>query len=94
MIQAEKKVIIAWNHAQALHYAKMMEWKRAEWMAATPASGIDKLRGLTNVVVFHLRAPRFKPNSSEARAMYHIINELHIMQSANRVAKLNVVNLP
>lgn len=95
MVRSEKKYLIAWTHAQAGHYARMMGWKRNEWeyvsMSGEPGY---KLRGMYGIVVYDVRAPRYRPTRIEADKMDELRANIQPMLDSGRIIKLNVVNLP
>lgn len=95
MVRSEKKYLIAWTHAQAGHYARMMNWKRSEWEYVSMAGmHAEKLRGKYGVVLYDVRAPRYRPTQVEAEKMEHLRSIIQPMLDSGRIIKLNVVNLP
>jgi predicted hydrolase (HD superfamily) len=92
MTRAEKKYVIAWTYAQAKHYAQsIMRWKCDEWVYVNDTY---RLRGLYGILMYDVRAPRYEPEKHEIARMEAIQQETQIMNSAGRIARLNVVNLP
>lgn len=90
MTKSEYKMVLAWTHAQALHYAKHMGWSRSEWRLVRDDRD---LKGVYNVILFDLRAPRYQPNHAETLRMDRIRNEVAISEQAGRIIRINVVNL-
>ena len=91
MIKAEKKYVVAYTHAQARHFAQSMNWKRDEWgFVSHPAI----LKGLHGIVLYDVRAPRYKPTQPEAAKYADIREMITEGVESTRIAKLNVVNLP
>ena len=87
-----KKFIVAWNHAQARHYAQMQEWPRSEWTFIAMSQSV-KLKGLRDVIVIELRAPRYRPSNEES--LHHqAMADLLIVGQAHGHFKLNVATLP
>jgi hypothetical protein len=93
MTRAEKKLVLAWTHAQARHFAQSMEWTRAEWTFIGPGQD-EKAMGLYDVILFDVRAPRYLPTEVERDKMERTREHLQVNISCGRIAKLNVVNLP
>lgn len=91
MKKSEMKLVLAYTHAQALHFAKTMQWARSEWRMIR-----DKrdLLGICDVVLYDLRAPRYAPTKSEQARMETLRHEVEIMQVSGRIMRSNVVNLP
>lgn len=92
MIQAQKKYIVAWTHAQARHFAQTMEWKRSEWVYVNPQSPERALAGIYNVLIYEVRAPRYRPNQVEQTNMDRMWEYLRPVIESQR-ARLNVVNI-
>lgn len=87
-----KKFIVAWNHAQARHYAQMQEWPRSDWTFVGMNDGV-RLKGLRGVIVIELRAPRYRPSHEES--MHHqAMADLLIVGHQCGHFKLNVATLP
>lgn len=93
MTRSERKYVLAWTHAQALHYARMMEWSRDEWAFIGPGDE-EKLLGLHSIVLYDVRAPRFHPTQTMAEKMQRTRERIQPMLDSERISKLNVVNLP
>lgn len=96
MIRSEKKVILAWTFAQAKHFAQSMEWTRKEWDYLDPSDRCAKgIRGRHDIVLYDVRAPRYHASFVEKNNMQELWTT-HITPALNaeRIAKLNVVNLP
>lgn len=93
MTKAEKKFVIAWTHAQARHFAQTMDWTRSEWHYIEPRAH-EKMLGLYNILVYDVRAPRYRPTQIEAENMDRMQAQLQIMALSGRIARINVVNLP
>lgn len=91
MTRAEKKYIVAWTHAQAKHFAHTMRWKCDEWIFVTD---LERMKGLYGILLYDVRAPRYTPTKREIARMEAIQREVQIMNSAGRIARLDVVNLP
>lgn len=91
MVRSEKKLIIAPEHRHALHYARMMEWKREEW---SYVGRPEHLKGQYNVVVYDVRVPGFRMSPRASDLHQAIRNELLIGKESGRIVKVNVVNLP
>lgn len=91
MRKADKKLIVAATHAQARHYAQLMNWKRDEWAYV---KSVDDLVGLHGIVLYDVRAARYVPSGSEATRLELVRAYIPIIQEAGRIAKLNVYNLP
>ena len=93
MTHSEKKIVLAWTHAQALHYAKSMGWARSEWSFIKPGDEY-RIKGLYGIILYDVRAPRYKPTAQESERMERTRLEITIAQSSGRIAHTNVVNLP
>lgn len=95
MTKSEYKYVLAWTHAQALHFARTMEWKRSEWRYVGPGDGgVERLKGMHTVILYEVRAPRYNATPIERDRMERILAEIAIMQNSGRIIKTNVVNLP
>lgn len=93
MTKSEKKFVVAWTHAQARHFAQSMDWTRSEWDFANPRSP-ERLLGLYNIVLYEVRAPRYRPSIVEQRDMDYFWECVRPMMDSARIARHNVVNLP
>lgn len=90
MVKSELKLVLAWTHAQALHFAKSMEWQRSEWRLVRDSRD---LKGMYGIVLYDLRAPRYTPSIPERHRMEPLRAEIEIMQNSGRIVRTNVVNL-
>jgi hypothetical protein len=91
MVRSDHKLVVAWTHAQARHFAKSMDWTRAEWTFVRDARD---LLGKYGMVVYDVRAPRYKPLPVELNRMEDIQEGVLVGTASGRIVKLNVVNLP
>jgi len=84
--------VVAWTHAQARHFAQTMEWQRSEWEYVNPRYP-ERMQGLYNVLLYEVRAPRYRPTQQEDVNMIRFWERVRPMIESGR-GKLNVVNLP
>ena len=94
MTKSEYKYVLAWTHAQALHFARTMEWKRSEWRYVGPSQSPEGMKGMYGIVLYEVRAPRYNATPIERDRMERTLAEIAIIQNSGRIIKTNVVNLP
>jgi hypothetical protein len=91
MVKAEKKFVVAYTHAQARHFAESMDWARAEWAYVSHPAQLD---GMHSILVFDVRAPKYKPSLRESSKMADMQSALLVASTSGRIARINVANLP
>ena len=91
MVKAEKKLVVAYTHAQARHFAQSMDWTRDEWIFL---SHPEQLKGFHSILVYDVRAPKYKPSTRESSKMVDMQSALLIGSTSGRIVRINVVNLP
>lgn len=92
MVKSEKKYVVAWTHAQARHFAQSMDWARSEWTFVDPRYP-ERMQGLYGVILYEVRAPRYRPTEQEHAHMEEFWLRVRPMIESGR-GRLNVVNLP